>query len=100
MNKAAAALGYNPGDEFGNLPDFEAEVRAAASALTKTKPTLLIGPAATETKVKESCFASLDKFIWLCMLSLTRTRTAAPWWYLLILRRPRTGSSRPLRFCG
>ena len=53
LKKTAVERGYKPNDEFDDLPDSKAEVRAAASALTKTKPTLLIGPAATETKVKE-----------------------------------------------
>jgi CHAT domain-containing protein len=53
MKKIAAERGYNPSDEFDNLPDSEAEVKAAASALTKSKATLLIGPAATETNVKQ-----------------------------------------------
>ena len=53
MKKTAIALGYNLSDELGDLPDSEAEVKTAASALTKTKPTLLIGTDATETNVKE-----------------------------------------------
>jgi CHAT domain-containing protein len=53
MKKAAIERGYKASDKFDDLPDSEAEVKAAASALAKTKSTLLIGTAATETKVKE-----------------------------------------------
>ena len=53
LKKTAIDRGYKPSDEFYDLPDSEAEVRAAANALRKAKPTLLIGPAATETNVKE-----------------------------------------------
>ena len=53
MKKTAIERGYKATDVFYDLPDSEAEVRAAANALMKTKPTLLFGPAATETNVKE-----------------------------------------------
>jgi CHAT domain-containing protein/tetratricopeptide (TPR) repeat protein len=53
MKRIAIERGYNPNDEFDNLPDSEAEVKAAARALTKSNATLLIGPAATETNVKQ-----------------------------------------------
>ena len=53
LKKTAIDRGYNLSGDFDDLPDSEAEAKAAASALTKTKSTLLIGPAATETKVKE-----------------------------------------------